>query len=302
MSTYFEFIPIELLEIITYHIVPSDVNSFLTIFDSKIKDLLLQVKENWYQSLFRQEFPKFYNSFLGLLKHNHIHRWEDMYNEMNKAIPVSKRSAVGKDNMLNIIPAIFYPSILYQVLFYEDYKDMYMRLSDYLEILSNNKAWYYLYAMFNDAYNVGRWNDLTNDDFYMPLLEEFGKISSSDKIFKILSSDHLIFDLLSLEYNSDVISVLILSVNDKNYNISTKLFKWFIKKLYFEQSAYLDQYIFDYIENDNEEMVRWLLALYVNMDDRELDKDILEHIMNIPKKYKKLIKSYLTEEKSIKLI
>ena len=54
MSTYFEFVPIELLEIITYFILPNSVSDFLTLFNSRIKNSLLQVKEEYYQNLFKK--------------------------------------------------------------------------------------------------------------------------------------------------------------------------------------------------------------------------------------------------------
>ena len=70
MSTYFEFIPIELLEIIIYFIVPNDINNFLVSFDLMIRDPLLKSKETAYQDLFREEFLNYYYSFDNLLKYN----------------------------------------------------------------------------------------------------------------------------------------------------------------------------------------------------------------------------------------
>ena len=329
METYLELIPIELLEIITYYILPDGINNFLVSFGPRTRDSLLQVEEKWYHDTFKQEFPYYYDSFYNLLKYDHIHIWEDiydcnhtwkdMYTDMNKSIPrnitgnmytdmnksISRnitgnilRSSLRKDNMLDTIKIVSYPQILYEALFYNTYKDMYVKLSDYLENLSNGKAWYYLYAMFNDAYDVGRWGDLTMYDFYTPLLSRFSAVSSNDKIFEILSSDEVFYDLLLGQYVEGVDDVLILPIDDKNYTTSTKLFKWFVNKIYSDESGYLIDYVSKYIQLDNEEMVRWLMYIYINIDinERELDKYMLRVSEEAPEKYQKIIASYLTDD------
>ena len=305
MSTYFEFIPIELLEIIIYFIVPNDINNFLVSFNSPIKESLLQVKENTYQALFKEEFPNYYNNFSNLLKYNHKYKWENMYNEMDKVIPqiIIKnkdtsfhRSKLDRIDMWNDVGLIKYPSIFYEVLFYEDFKDMYIKLDDYLKDLSNSEAWYYLYTIYDDMFNEFGWVALPIYHFYIPLLREFGKISTNDNIFEILSSDLSFFNKLKKEYNNNTMSTLILSMNDVNYNTFTVLFKWFIKKLYSNQHCYLPNYISAYVLLDNEEMVKWLLETYISnkVTFVDINREILDVNEDAPEKYKELIKSYLS--------
>ena len=224
---------------------------------------------------------------------------------MDEAIPIIikdvditfHRSKLERNDMLNNFGSIEYPLIFYEVLFYNDYKDMYIKLNDYLKDLSNTKAWYYLYSIYDDLFNGFGLFVLTTNHFYIPLLREFGKISSNDKIFEILSADLSFFNLLKKEYNDKhTVTALILSKNDVNYNASTILFKWLIKKLYADQKWYLSDYISDYVLLDNEDMVKWLLETYIT--DRVpflgIDQFILSISENFPEKYKNLIKSYLS--------
>ena len=315
MLTYFELIPIELLEVITYFIGTKSISNFITLFDPKTKDCLLQVKENVYQDIFKDEFPNYHDSFDNLIKYNHKYKWEVIFNEMDKAMPTDvdlcyERSAMKKEDIPDSMFIIEYPFILYEALFYEDYKDMYIKLADYLKDLSNTIAWYYLYAMFNDVYDMEGWYFLTDDSFYIPLLEEFGKISSNDKIFEILSSDKLIFNLFVEKYDDSInilvsstkcerstyndnntINIEILPIDPDKYTNYTILFKWFIKNFYSYQISFLSKYILNYISICDEEMVKWLLKIYVNMKDRRFDRTIMN--FNVSVKYKELIKFYL---------
>ena len=87
-NNYFDFLPIELDEIVLYYIVPNPTENFIEIFDNNIKNKLLKVKEILYEEMFKVEFNELYNDFKQFHKINTFEIvdgfWEISYLELDK--------------------------------------------------------------------------------------------------------------------------------------------------------------------------------------------------------------------------
>jgi len=163
-TLYIYFIPTELLELIDQFINNTD---FLELFPSNIKIQLSHIRNLRYKKLFEKEFTGFYKEFIEFLNVIDNNDWETVYKQIDKSIPIiikeaypvdrdngeiiknGNRSKLTSNHILNSIGLVQFPETLYEVMFYNNYMDMYMKLVNCCkkDLDLQDKSWYYLYGM-----------------------------------------------------------------------------------------------------------------------------------------------------------